>query len=119
MSKKKSRSSNKKTKRANHSSKKVTSKRIESDDVRKQPFVKGEERKIHEEIIQRRIGGGEAPTPEAYTLALKQWQQLPGSVIRSPTDVTLPTTRELSKSRSTVDLSEQTDKKTDNGEQTS
>jgi hypothetical protein len=117
MSKKKSRSSNKKSKTGKHTSKKETRKRIESDEDREQPFIKGEERKVHEEIIQRRIGGGEAPTPEAYARALKQWQQLPGSVIRSPTDVTLPTTRRLPKSQDTVDLSEQTDNKTDNGEQ--
>jgi hypothetical protein len=119
MSKKESRSSNKKSKRTKHTSNnKETRKRIKSDDDREQPFIKGEERKVHEEIIQRRIGGGEAPTPEAYARALKQWQQLPGSVIRSPTDVTLPTTRKLPKSQGSVDLSEQMDNKTDNGEKT-
>lgn len=119
MSKKKSRSSNKKSKRVKHTSNnKETRKHTEPHDDREQPrLIEGEERKVHEEIIERRIGGGEAPTPEAYARALKQWQQLPGSVIRPPTDVTLPT-RKLRKSQDTLDISEQTDNDTDKGEQT-
>src|SRR5215210_6113005 len=49
----------------------------------KREVVRGRERQVHEEIIARRLGGGEPPTPEAYKHALEQWQQLPGSVIRS------------------------------------
>jgi hypothetical protein len=67
----------------------------------------GEERKVHEEIIERRLGGGAAPTEEAYARALKQWQELPGSVIRPPTDVTLPV-QKLPKSQDTVNASDQT-----------
>ena len=48
----------------------------------------GRERAVHEEIVARRLEGGAPPTPEAYARALEQWQQLPGSVVRPPTDVT-------------------------------
>jgi hypothetical protein len=38
------------------------------------------ERQIFEEMIQRRLGGGATPTPEAYAKAMQQWQELPGAV---------------------------------------
>lgn len=50
----------------------------------------GRERAVHEEIVARRLEGGAPPTPEAYARALEEWQQLPGSVVRPPTDVTPP-----------------------------
>ena len=50
----------------------------------------GREREVHEEIIKRLLEGGAPPTPEAFARGLKQWQQLPGSIIRSSTDVNLP-----------------------------
>jgi hypothetical protein len=53
----------------------------------------GNERKVHEEIINRRVSGGIRLTreeiAEAYVRAQKQWLQLPGSIIRTPTDVVL------------------------------
>jgi hypothetical protein len=54
------------------------------------PRPQGRERKVHEEIIERRLEGGAPPTPEAYARALEQWHKLPGSVMRPPTDITLP-----------------------------
>jgi hypothetical protein len=57
----------------------------------------GRERQIHEEIIARRMEGGAPPSPEAYARALEQWQQLPGSVVRPPTDV-LPAAKKPPKS---------------------
>jgi hypothetical protein len=54
------------------------------------PRPQGRERKVHEEIIERRLAGGAPPTPEAYARALEQWHQLPGSVVRPPTDIALP-----------------------------
>jgi hypothetical protein len=47
----------------------------------------GREHAVHQELVEKRIGGGDPPTPEAYAKALQQWQQLPGSVVRPPTDV--------------------------------
>jgi hypothetical protein len=54
------------------------------------PTGKGRERVVHEEIIAKRLEGGAPPTMDAYTRALEEWQKLPGSVMRTPTDVTLP-----------------------------
>lgn len=50
----------------------------------------GRERQVHQEILERRLRGGPQPTPEEYARALEQWKNLPGSVIRPPTDVTPP-----------------------------
>lgn len=46
----------------------------------------GREHAVHQEIIERRLGGGAPATPEAYAKALEEWHQLPGSVVRPPTD---------------------------------
>ena len=40
----------------------------------------------HIEIEERRFRGGLPPTPELYALARERWNQLPGSVVRSPMD---------------------------------
>lgn len=48
------------------------------------------ERKVHEEIIDYRMAGGAPPDPKAFAHVLKQWQQLPGSVVRPPTGVRPP-----------------------------
>jgi hypothetical protein len=47
----------------------------------------GRDREVHLEIITRRMEGGAPATPEAYARALEQWHQLPGSVVRPPTDL--------------------------------
>jgi hypothetical protein len=47
----------------------------------------GREHAVHQELLEKRLGGGHPPTPEAYAKALKEWQQLPGSIVRPPTDV--------------------------------
>jgi hypothetical protein len=44
--------------------------------------------RIHREYVERRIGGGGEPSPEAYARALEQWHQLPGAVSRPPTELT-------------------------------
>lgn len=54
------------------------------------PRGEGREHQVHKEILARRMRGGPEPTPEAYARALEQWKNLPGSVVRPPTDVTLP-----------------------------
>lgn len=50
----------------------------------------GREHEVHKEILKRRLSGGPEPTPDAYTRALEQWKNLPGSIVRPPTDVTPP-----------------------------
>jgi hypothetical protein len=46
----------------------------------------GREHAVHQQIIERRLGGGAPATPEAYARGLEEWNQLPGSVVRPPTD---------------------------------
>lgn len=77
----------------------------------------GREHQVHKEILERRMRGGPAPTPDAYTRALEQWKNLPGSIVRPPTDVTPPPAEEPSEPRdqrgsspSKPDADEQNDK---------
>jgi hypothetical protein len=56
----------------------------------------GGEHQVHKEILERRMTGGPKPTPDAYTRALEQWKNLPGSIVRPPTDVTAPPAEEPS-----------------------
>jgi hypothetical protein len=46
----------------------------------------GREHAVHQKIVEKRLGGGAPATPDAYAEALKEWQKLPGSVVRPPTD---------------------------------
>jgi hypothetical protein len=46
----------------------------------------GREHAVHQQIVEKRLSGGAPATSEAYANALEQWQQLPGSVMRPPTD---------------------------------
>ena len=46
----------------------------------------GREHAVHQQIVERRLSGGAPATPEAYAKALEEWQQLPGSIVRPPTD---------------------------------
>ena len=48
--------------------------------------------KIHREYVQRRLGGGALPTPEAYENALDQWHKIPGA-IRGPAGEVHPSQR--------------------------
>jgi hypothetical protein len=89
MSIKKSRSSKYKSDKGTGKEGK-TAKQKEPYDRGKGPQNFGREREIHEEITARHYEGGAPPTPEAYARALKQWQQLPGSIVRPPTDVRPP-----------------------------
>jgi hypothetical protein len=50
----------------------------------------GREHQVHEEILKRRMRGGPEPTPGDYARALEQWKNLPGSIVRPPTDVISP-----------------------------
>lgn len=50
----------------------------------------GREHQVHKEILERRWRGGPEPTPEAYARALEQWKNLPGSIVRPPTDIRQP-----------------------------
>ena len=56
----------------------------------------GREHQVHKEILERRMRGGPEPTPDAYRRALEQWKNLPGSIVRPPTDVTPPPAEEPS-----------------------
>jgi hypothetical protein len=115
MSKKGSRSSKKRV------SKKVNRmKNIAKRTKQQKPpqLIEGEERKVHEQIIDRRVTGGTSLSKdeitEAYARALKQWQELPGSIVRPPTDITLPNQKER-KSQDTKTTSEQSQNNTNNG----
>jgi hypothetical protein len=44
----------------------------------------------HIEIEERRFRGGLPPTPELYAQAREQWNRLPGAVVKSPMDQTVP-----------------------------
>jgi hypothetical protein len=46
----------------------------------------GREHAVHQQIVERRLSGGAPATPAAYANALEQWKQLPGSIVRPPTD---------------------------------
>jgi hypothetical protein len=59
-----------------------------SDRERPKHKPEGREHQVHKEILERRMRGGPEPTPDAYKRALEQWQNLPGSIVRPPTDVT-------------------------------
>jgi hypothetical protein len=54
------------------------------------PRRRGREHEVHDEINKRRLGGGAEPDAEAFQRALEQWQQLPGSIVRPPSDVKAP-----------------------------
>ena len=60
------------------------------DDKRPRHRPEGREHEVHKEILERRWRGGPQPTPEDYQRALDQWQKIPGSVVRPPTDIKPP-----------------------------
>jgi hypothetical protein len=43
---------------------------------------------IHQEFIERHLGGGAPATAEAYERAVEQWNKLPGAVRVPPTRLT-------------------------------
>ncbi len=47
----------------------------------------GRERQIHVEIVRRWWEGSAPPSPGAYARALKQWRELPGSIVTTAADV--------------------------------
>jgi hypothetical protein len=51
----------------------------------------GDDPMAHAKIIERRWLGSPPPTAERYARALKQWQALPGAVVRTATNVTAAT----------------------------
>jgi hypothetical protein len=67
----------------------------------KDPLFEGKERRVHEELINRRIGGGIVITKkeiaEAFAQARQQWMNLPGSIIKSSSDILLIEKRSKSK----------------------
>jgi hypothetical protein len=80
------------------------------DNYGEQPdLLEGKERKVHEEIVSRIIEGGAAPTPGAYARALKQWQRLAGSIVRSPTDPSLKVDESSRRSAKQVSSQRKTD----------
>jgi len=111
--------SNKSSKNDNYNKKNETKNNTESNNHDKPSLIEGEERKVHEEIIDRRIRGGAALSKEdittAYDRALQQWQKLPGSVISPPTDITLAN-QKRPKSNDTTSPDEETRNDTDKGE---
>ncbi len=58
----------------------------EWDEGRPRPDAGGREHAVFQQIIDRRLSGGAPATSEAYARALEQWHQLPGSIVRPPTD---------------------------------
>lgn len=71
-----------------------TAKRKAGDEAYKQPDYPPLQRnpdadpvKIHRDYIERRVGGGAPPTPEAYERAIREWHQLPGAVSVPPTEL--------------------------------
>jgi hypothetical protein len=64
--------------------------REEGEGRRGRPHPEGREWRVFEEQIEKRLGGGAPPSPETYARALEQWNQLPGAVMRPPTDVVPP-----------------------------
>jgi hypothetical protein len=68
----------------------------EPDQERPKHKPEGRDHQVHKEILERRMRGGPEPTPEAYARALEQWKNLPGSIVRPPTDVTPPPAEEPS-----------------------
>lgn len=46
--------------------------------------------RVHREYVQRRLGGGALPTPEAYERAVDQWHRLSGAVRTPATEVRAP-----------------------------
>jgi len=62
----------------------------EPDEERPKHRPEGREHEVHKEILERRMRGGPEPTHDAYMRALEQWKNLPGSIVRPPTDVTPP-----------------------------
>ncbi len=57
------------------------------DDKRPRHRPQGREHQVHKEILDRRWRGGPVPTPQDYQRAREQWKELPGSIVRPPTDV--------------------------------
>lgn len=110
--------SNKSSKNENYNKKNETKNNTESNNHNKPLLIEGEERKVHEEIIDRRLRGGAALSKEditkAYDRALQQWQKLPGSVISPPTDITLAN-QKRPKSNETTTQDEEAHDDTDNG----
>jgi hypothetical protein len=73
--------------------KKTESKNISRNKPLERAPAESKERQVHEKITDRRITGGIRMTRqeinEAYIRAQEQWLQLPGSIIRTPTDILL------------------------------
>lgn len=63
---------------------------IETEPKGERPRRHGREHQVHEEINARRLGGGAEPNAEAFQRAFEQWQQLPGSIVRPPSDIKAP-----------------------------
>jgi hypothetical protein len=118
---KKNRSSEYKSDRAtdsnNSGEQEGTPKQKEGNGQGQRPQEPGKERQVHEEIIARHYEGGMAPTPEAYRRALKQWQQLPGSIVRPPTDVQPPAKKASNPSNATSTSQPTADEQTDRDSQ--
>lgn len=64
--------------------------RSDPEHPRERPRRRGREHQVHDEINERRLGGGAEPTSEAFQRALEQWQQLPGSIVRPASDIKAP-----------------------------
>jgi len=83
----------------------------------KEPSFEGKERRLHEDIINRRIGGGIVLTKkeiaEAFDQAREQWINLPGAIMKSPSDILLIQKR--SKSQEPFGSPDQPDYVEDNG----
>jgi hypothetical protein len=66
----------------------------EPDSKRPKHRPEGREHQVHKEILEKRWRGGPNPTADTSRQALEQWKNLPGSVVRPPTDVSAPSTEQ-------------------------
>lgn len=53
--------------------------------------------RLHREYVQRRLGGGALPTPEAYRRAADQWRSIPGAVSGAAAQAHPPDEAELAR----------------------
>jgi hypothetical protein len=78
------------TKRPHHPSGSDRDDEHESGHEGRRKFGHDKGNAAHIEIEERRFHGGLPPTPELYAVAREQWNQLPGAVVKSPMDQTVP-----------------------------
>jgi hypothetical protein len=55
------------------------------EDVRREPHEEESHAvRVHEAYLEHRLGGGEAPDPEAHLRAIEEFERLPGALRTTP-----------------------------------